>query len=288
MNLTTITLYLLAILTQGITVFFALIASKKAPQSHRWGWIFLSLGLSLMLARRINPLLDAYQTGHYHLPDAVLSLSISSLLLIGSVGIHRFISRIRSDNALLSALSELDSLTHAYSRSEILYRLSTEIERHLRTSRPLAVLEIDIDHFKLVNDRYGHDVGDEILQFLTQQIQLLLRATDHLGRIGGEEFIVILPETNEVSALSIAERIRTHIEKQTYLTITKSNAIQITISIGISTTPSRINGETSGQLMTNLIKQADQAMYEAKNTGRNKTSSWHEMNQNGMINSSIK
>ena len=288
MNISTIVIYLVAILIQGVAIFFALIVSKKAPQNYRWGWIFLSLGFSIMLARRINPLLEAYQTGHHDLYDAILALEISILLLIGSIGIHRFISRISSDNALLSALSEIDPLTHAYSRSEILFRLSNEIQRHLRTSRPLAVLEIDIDRFKLVNDQYGHEVGDEILQFLTQQIQLQLRTNDHLGRIGGEEFIVILPETNEKTALIIAERIRTHIEKQTYFTRAESTPIQITISIGLSATTTANNGNTAGQLSVDLMKQADQAMYNAKNTGRNKSSSWHEINQNGIINSSIK
>ena len=288
MNLTAITLYVLAILIQGAAVLFALIVAKKAPQSYRWGWIFLSLGLLLMLARRINPLVEAYQTGHHSLLDAILSLVISCLLLIGSIEIHRFITRIRSDNELLNALSELDPLTHSYSRPEILYRLSTEIQRHLRTSRPLAILEIDIDHFKLVNDQYGHDVGDEILQFLTQQIQSQLRTNDHLGRIGGEEFIAILPETNEKSALIIAERIRNHVAKQTHFSRAQSVPIQITISIGLSATPDQINGETSGQIMADLIKQADQAMYRAKNSGRNKTAGWSEINQNGMINSSIK
>ncbi|QWD61867.1 diguanylate cyclase [Polynucleobacter sp. MWH-UH25E] len=288
MNIGTITIYLVAILIQGIAIFFALIVSKKAPQSYRWGWVFLSMGFLIILARRINPLLETFQTGHQNLFDAILSFIISSFLLIGSIGIHRFISRIRSDNDLLCGLSELDPLTHAYSRSEILYRLSNEIQRHLRTSRPLAILEIDIDRFKLVNDQYGHAIGDEILQFLTQQIQLQLRTNDHLGRIGGEEFIVVLPETNEKSALIIAERIRTHIEMQTYFTRVESTPIQITISIGLSATTTENNGKTAGQINVDLVKQADQAMYNAKNTGRNKSSCWSEINQNGMINSSIR
>ncbi|WP_173955411.1 GGDEF domain-containing protein [Polynucleobacter tropicus] len=178
-------------------------------------------------------------------------------------------SRINSDNDLLIALSQIDPLTKCLSRTESLYKLSNEIKRSFRSKNHLSILEIDIDRFKLINDEHGHAIGDEVLCSLTRSIKNLLRVNDHLGRIGGEEFIVILPETNQESASIIAERIRKEIEQTTNFAQTSNRPVRLTISIGIATLIPIDSIYSIDSLGISLLKQADDAMYRAKNNGRN-------------------
>jgi diguanylate cyclase (GGDEF)-like protein len=166
-------------------------------------------------------------------------------------------------------LSALDPLTNCLSRTEILSKIADEIDRTLRTSNTFSILEIDIDHFKDVNDQYGHQVGDEILISLVEKITDLLRDLDILGRIGGEEFLILLPETNENEALQVAERIRRHISNSSHNT-SWNKPLQITISIGVTSFKiSTCLGSNKQELLHELVHIADQAMYLAKNSGRN-------------------
>ena len=163
----------------------------------------------------------------------------------------------------------MDPLTNCLSRTEILSKIADEIDRTLRTSNTFSILEIDIDHFKDVNDQYGHQVGDEILISLVEKITDLLRDLDILGRIGGEEFLILLPETNENEALQVAERIRHHIASSSHNT-SWNKALQITVSIGVTSFKiSTCHGSNKQELLHELVHIADQAMYLAKNSGRN-------------------
>ena len=227
-----------------------------------------------MIGRQINPLINLYDSGQYDLVDAFLSLPISGFLLLGVLGLKGLLLRAENNESTLALLTQLDPLTNSFSRSEVLYRISEEIDRSRRNQHVFALMEMDIDHFKKVNDQFGHQVGDEILVSLVRHAKDVLRSIDTVGRIGGEEFLILLPETSLEEALRLAERLRMHIAKATHHTSTPS-PVQITISIGITIfNPSKKLITERGILLNELIKEADEAMYEAKNSGRNRVTVW--------------
>ncbi len=166
-------------------------------------------------------------------------------------------------NAQLYKRAITDDLTRLYTRQYIDERLEQEHERAKRYNRPFCVIMVDLDHFKRVNDTYGHSAGDLVLQNVSSILRQQLRDTDIAGRLGGEEFIVILGETQKEGAKNIAERIReeierTHIEKD-------GKVIKVTTSIGLAC----YNDYYKDQF-EKLLEDADKALYQAKNNGRNK------------------
>jgi diguanylate cyclase (GGDEF)-like protein len=164
----------------------------------------------------------------------------------------------------LQKLAALDPLTGILNRRFGMVRLHEEYARSVRRGIPLAVMMFDIDHFKQVNDTYGHVVGDRVLRNVSAQIRQGIREGDILLRYGGEEFMVILPGANKEDALTIAERVR-HLVRDN-ATSFGDNQIGVTVSIGIDSMPeTSVNGEHE------LIANADEALYSAKKTGRDKT-----------------
>lgn len=268
--------YLISLICQVSAAILSIRLVKHTANNYRWAWVCLSLGLTLMLGRRIEPLYNLYSTGHYMPTDAALSVPISALLLAGIFGISKIILKINSNNDLLCALSQLDPLTQCLSRTEILFRINEEIKRSQRNNRPFALLEMDIDHFKSVNDTYGHEIGDQVLISLARNTKEVLRSIDAVGRIGGEEFLILLPETDIRQATETAERLREHIANITHATC-ELNAIKITISIGVTVFYSTKNPQMqTDEISTEIIKQADMAMYQAKNAGRNRVAIWNQ------------
>ena len=170
-------------------------------------------------------------------------------------------------NSEIKLLSRTDSLTGCFNRGYLNELLPREITRALRYKRPLALAMCDIDHFKKVNDTYGHLSGDSVLKEFVRSITELIRAdTDWLARYGGEEFVLILPETHIQDAYGLAERLRKHIAQK--VIETREEKVSITASFGVtgfnsSNLPDNVNPET-------LINVADKYLYEAKKGGRNK------------------
>ncbi|MBT8365528.1 MAG: sensor domain-containing diguanylate cyclase [Deltaproteobacteria bacterium] len=170
-------------------------------------------------------------------------------------------------NKEIKLLSRTDSLTGCYNRGYLDEVLPREITRALRYKRPLAVAMCDIDHFKEVNDTYGHQCGDEVLiQFVQSISELIRHDTDWLARYGGEEFLLVLPETRLKSAFSLADRLRQHLASK--IIETEEDKISITASFGVtgfngSHLPPSITSDT-------LISVVDKYLYEAKTQGRNK------------------
>jgi two-component system, cell cycle response regulator len=155
-----------------------------------------------------------------------------------------------------------DHLTKAYNRRYVSKHLKELIQESHERKRQLSIVMIDIDYFKKINDQYGHRAGDYILQELTARIQDQIRNFDLLARIGGEEFLLVFPSTDQKTAEEIGERLRKVVEEKPF--ITKSGVdINITISLGLVS----LKDETDH---TDLIKKADQALYQAKNNGRNR------------------
>lgn len=157
-----------------------------------------------------------------------------------------------------------DGLTNLSNRKQLDGQLNDEIQRARRHNRELALAMIDIDHFKNINDTYGHLTGDSVLRNLALILQKRLRPNDKLGRYGGEEFCAILPETNLHSASKIAEELRALIAA--HLFVAEESQLQVTISIGVAVL-------TGDMQPDDLYRSADDMLYKAKRTGRNKVCS---------------
>ena len=155
-----------------------------------------------------------------------------------------------------------DSLTGVYNRRYFYVFAENEIARSLRYKKDLSLIMIDIDHFKRVNDKFGHLIGDQTLKMVTEACLSVLRKVDVLCRFGGEEFVVLLPETSETEALVAAERICEVISDQSL--DTDKGKVKVTVSIGITQLE-----KDNEQTLLDLVNEADQALYAAKNAGRN-------------------
>lgn len=165
--------------------------------------------------------------------------------------------KVKERTESLQQLANTDPLTQIKNRRAILDTLEYEFQRLKRQPRDLSLLMLDIDHFKVINDTFGHPEGDVVLAKVAQLISSTCRQTDSVGRYGGEEFLVVLPETSTEDAKDLAERIRLAIK--TGLTTANGNAL--TCSIGVST----LHAEED---ITQLIKAADDRVYMAKKQGR--------------------
>jgi diguanylate cyclase (GGDEF)-like protein len=173
-------------------------------------------------------------------------------------------------NRSLSETTTRDTLTGLYNRSYLVEKLDSEISRALRHNSPMAVLLLDIDHFKRVNDSYGHSAGDQVLQCVGKVLKESCRVYDVPGRYGGEEFCVVLPETRIGNTTIVAERIRERLAA-TSIPVSEGSVI-VTASIGIAGVES---GPAEGVLSPGaLLERADRALYSAKHRGRNRVELW--------------
>ncbi|MGE0079995.1 MAG: diguanylate cyclase [Thiohalomonadaceae bacterium] len=159
-------------------------------------------------------------------------------------------------------LSITDELTQVYNRRYLTQRLNEEFAAAQRYHAPLAVLLLDLDHFKRVNDRLGHPVGDEVLRLTAQVIRRNLREVDVIGRYGGEEFLVLLPHTSHADALAVADKIRAAVESAS---LPDYPDLRLTTSVGLAAYP-----DPQVHCASELVKRADEALYAAKSTGRNR------------------
>jgi diguanylate cyclase (GGDEF)-like protein len=161
---------------------------------------------------------------------------------------------------VIFAMTITDGLTNLANRKQLDATLADELLRAQRHNRDLAVLMLDIDHFKRINDTYGHGVGDAVLRHFAGLLQKRMRPTDKLGRYGGEEFCAILPETNLEQALSLAEELRERTAAQPFNV--EQRQVPVTVSIGASSF-------AVGMKASDLYSHADRMLYKAKHEGRN-------------------
>jgi len=166
----------------------------------------------------------------------------------------------------LEQMATHDALTQLLNRGALIAQLDEEINRTQRYARPLSIFMLDIDHFKQVNDKFGHQTGDKVLQHIAKVLTETVRKTDIVARYGGEEFVVILPETTHEKALDLAERLCAFVASSR-ITIADKEKLNITISIGVASYPSHACE------LEQLINCADKAMYVAKGAGRNQVQS---------------
>jgi len=172
--------------------------------------------------------------------------------------------RLRHNVQLSLEMAITDQLTGLHNRRYMGRHLDTLMSNAQKSGKPIAFLIFDIDHFKSVNDTYGHDIGDEVLREFASRIAANVRGIDLACRYGGEEFVVVMPDTDVEFACTVAERLRRSVETTPFAISREPNRLNITISIGIA-------GST-GQSDTTaaLLHRADQALYRAKNSGRNR------------------
>ncbi len=192
----------------------------------------------------------------------IITISAIILGLLTGIGGSVWLTRARKK---MVAISLYDTLTGILNRRALDVKLDQIHNDYQATASPgFSVLLLDIDHFKKVNDQYGHDAGDVVLNSFAQQTGKMIRSNDVFGRFGGEEFLVLLPETDMDKAALLAERIRKGIEETAIWIPGVEGRIEITVSIGCASSAGK------GLSVHEIVQAADKAMYQAKNTGRNR------------------
>src|SRR3954468_1360417 len=177
----------------------------------------------------------------------------------------RYHEKLRHNYEQSLSMALTDSLTGVFNRRYVSAHLPRLLERSWESQKPVAILMFDIDHFKAVNDTYGHGVGDEVLREVANRTNRNLRNFDLVARYGGEEFIVVMPDTDRDAAYAVAERLRRRVGEETFAVTAQVAEITVTISIGVAV----VDG--TGDTADAILKRADDALYQAKRSGRNRT-----------------
>lgn len=218
---------------------------------------------SMVMAVGLAAVLDQILKGEIIPIDLFTSAVIAGILApIISYGFIYLTQQLNITEQKMRLLATTDSLTGILNRRYFFERAQNELERALRYGYSMSLLILDIDHFKPVNDRFGHQAGDFVLHQLAELANQSIRSTDLLGRYGGEEFIMVLPEAGIEDARAVAERLRKTVEDHKF--VYDQDSIQITISVGISC----LNNPDDE--LDDLISRADRSLYAAKDAGRNR------------------
>jgi len=180
----------------------------------------------------------------------------------------------------IEKLAITDGLTKVYNHRYFYKKMEEEAERYRRYGTVFSFVMIDLDYFKKFNDKYGHRAGDNALHTVAQVIKANTRILDVVSRYGGEEFAVILPETDVASAKIVAERIRSAVQETYFPVSNEQPPVHVTVSIGLATCPQDANE------INELIEMADKALYYSKETGKNKVSVWSEVPVKAMVDNS--
>lgn len=191
----------------------------------------------------------------------VLAVVITKLMFDSQRRVFQGMSVIQNQQHELERLAIEDSLTGLYNRRYADSRLAEELERSRRYNRPFSIAMADIDHFKRVNDTYSHQVGDEVLRQLAGLLRAAIRTVDVVTRYGGEEFVIIFPETTEGTAHAVCEKMRSSVERHNWHVI--ADGLAVTISIGVS-------GSNADDDVAGVMRAADDRLYQAKHAGRNR------------------
>ncbi|GBE92561.1 diguanylate cyclase [Nostoc cycadae] len=235
--------------------------AAKSEQDLCWEWE--------MTATALRQGADAYiwQLTHEIIDKNTVSVAAHHQVILAqlSVGLRKAqkYRELMRTNDLLSAIALADSLTEISNRRAMEWDLPRQVKKARTQATPLSLIILDIDYFKKVNDTYGHLVGDRLLQLLAYRLRHNLRAKDTPFRYGGEEFVVVLSNTNSEEAMIVAERLNRIVAEQPFA-IDQELTIPITISLGVATL--QANDDDKGY---SLLHRADQCLLNAKNLGRN-------------------
>jgi diguanylate cyclase (GGDEF)-like protein len=215
----------------------------------------------LALRRAAYAAADARAEG-YGLALAGAGAAMLALLVLSGVTALRAHGRAVAATAELQRMATTDALTGLWNRRHLLERLEAEAARSRRSGRPLCLAVLDVDHFKRVNDQHGHPAGDEVLRVLAAAIKDAVRTSDVVGRMGGEEFAVLMPETDRAQARIVCERLRKTVGCSP-VRLPSGESLDVTLSTGVAL----MAGEEGSD---RLISRADAALYAAKADGRNR------------------
>ncbi|GIZ10664.1 GGDEF domain-containing protein [Pseudomonas sp. NCCP-436] len=255
----------MVLLCQCLLVFhFSRRYSVPGGRAHRVLLFGSALSLTGLGMRVVVILSGAPAEMHYNVSNLKQTFSVSigaATVLMLSFGLV-LLSRERIESQLRQT-AMLDTLTGIPNRRAIIEHFTDEIERACRLKTPLAIAMLDVDHFKRINDSYGHLIGDDVLKYCATHLQRRLRRHDHVGRYGGEEFLLVLPGTDADGALQLVDQLRrTFCDKPARFA---GHSINLSFSAGICGV-SHVDEHTN---LTELLHQADTALYAAKNAGRN-------------------
>jgi diguanylate cyclase (GGDEF)-like protein len=250
-----ITPFLIASLITGVVVYMRP-AAATALYLMAYGVFFWGLGLqsspaAQLLSNRLNGI-----------TACVTGLALSVLLWRKFTTITRQHIQLENANAALERLTRLDGLTGLYNRATFVEMSRRELSRALRSGGETVILLMDLDHFKQINDSWGHPVGDAVLCHVADLLKATVRHTDLVGRIGGEEFMVLLADTSSSDAMALAEKLRQRLQDNP--TPWEGQAIGATMSIGLASATSN-----ERRTFEDLYHEADKALYQAKQRGRN-------------------
>ncbi|MFO7576091.1 MAG: diguanylate cyclase [Pelovirga sp.] len=213
---------------------------------------------------------DAEESLHSRNLTLIIALALVSFAALFAI-IYRLFNRLsrqlKAAGDKLLHIAITDELTGLRNRRYLMERLRAELKQLRRTSRPLACIMFDLDHFKQVNDTHGHEVGDRILQEVAAAARQQCRESDILSRFGGEEFVVVLPDTTLAGAMAIAERLRQAVAA-CRVTLAQGESVSVTASFGV-TWMEELQQEVAAAATT-LLRQVDDALYAAKEQGRNR------------------
>ena len=221
-------------------------------------WSIIVLVVSYLIYISLGDLIPQYWKwiGFRSLERSILTLGFIVILLISLSGLAL------SDK--LTTLAIKDGLTGLYNQTYIKARLQEEIYRSERYKYPLSIMMIDFDDFKTLNDRHGHVVGDRVLKAMGELLQDMVRSSDVCGRYGGEEFLILLPQTACLDAAAAAERLRKEIALYPFRAGSDDKTCHLTVSVGVYSTP------FYSQNTEEIINLTDAALYRAKREGKNK------------------
>lgn len=254
-------------------IFAALVAVllMRRARGYRLAWGAIATAAMLIVILRVGPLELALATGIYDFFNAMVGALISIAMLFGMLGLRRIFLDLEKQRERLGTLAITDSLTGLYNRRYTFERGAQEVLRSRRSGEPLALVMIDLDHFKRINDVHGHAAGDAALVAVADALRAGLRQIDVLGRIGGEEFLLILPSTDSTGAGTIAERMRNRIAQ---LSVVLQNGQRIALTASFGVVSGMGAAPEAGESFNELLGQADTAMYVAKERGRNRVDHW--------------
>ena len=237
-------------------------------------WLALSIFLFLYLYFVQSLNLNTVIIGHSTITDRfldIIMMAFTAILVISGIDISRkrTFKKLEDTQSELKILATTDPLTGLFNRRCFEDRAEAEIKRSIRYNKSLTVIMADLDHFKKINDNFGHKVGDHALKEVAKIIRKSLRDIDLIGRYGGEEFIMLFPELDQTTSLTVAERLRKEIEN-TVISV-KERTVKITVSLGITEL-----SKGSKYSLDTLTHRADEALYKSKDNGRNMITIWDE------------
>lgn len=237
-------------------------------------WLLVSIVLLISLLLNRNAVINF----HFVSPGTdtdrfldIIMMTFTAMIIISTIEISRkkMVQKLEKTQRELRILAITDPLTKLLNRRFFIERSESEINRAKRYHASITVLMLDLDHFKRINDNFGHKAGDTVLVEVSKALKKSVRDIDLVGRYGGEEFIILCPESDSASSLQVAQRIREDIEN---LTLDLNNQpVRMTISIGVAV-------ESSGENLSldTLVQHADEALYRSKENGRNLVTEWQK------------